>query len=159
MDILDKIDKLEQHYAQGTLSEAEFKSAKEKLLNQEPKFSSTSDGASIYGVEEKTWCALMHLSQLLYFSGVGIVLPIAMFLLGSNQSDLVRRHGHRMMNWIISTVIYAAIGGLLCFLFIGIPLLIILMLLAIAFPIIAAVKANQGEVWTYPLTIKIFDED
>ena len=159
MDILDKIEKLEQHYARGTLSEAEFQTAKEQLLNEKQKFSSASKEGFIFGVEEKTWCALMHLSQLLYLSGVGIVIPIAMFILGNNSSALVRRHGHRMMNWIISSLIYAVVGGLLCFLFIGIPMLIILMLLALIFPIIAAIKANQGEVWTYPLTIKIFDED
>ena len=159
MDILDKIEKLEQHYARGTLSEAEFQTAKAQLLNGEPKFSSKPDDGIIYGLEEKTWCALMHLSQLLYFSGVGIVIPIAMFILGSNQSYLVRRHGHRMMNWIISTLIYAVVGGVLCFVAIGIPILIILMILAVVFPIIAAVKSNQGEVWDYPLTIKFFDED
>ena len=82
-----------------------------------------------------------------------------MFILGSNQSSLVRRHGHRMMNWIISTIIFAVVGGVLCFVAIGVPILIILMILAVVFPIIAAVKANQGEVWDYPLTIKFFDED
>ena len=159
MDILDKIERLEQLYTRGTLCDAEFRSAKKKLLNEEQKFPSTSDEGIIYGVEEETWCALMHLSQLLYFSGVGIVIPIAMFILGNNESALVRRHGHRMMNWIISSLIYAVVGGLLCFVAIGIPILIILMILSIVFPIIAAVKSNQGEVWAYPLTIKIFDED
>jgi uncharacterized Tic20 family protein len=36
---------------------------------------------------------------------------------------------------------------------IGIPLLIALMVLMVVFPIIGAVKANDGKVWKYPLSI------
>jgi len=101
----------------------------------------------------------MHLSQLLAFSGVGIIAPIIMWLLGNDKSVLVRRHGNRMMNWIVSSLIYATISLILCFVFVGIPLILIVGLLTIIFPIIAAVKSNDGQVWTYPLTFKFFAED
>lgn len=160
MEITEQIEKLEQLRDRGTLSDAEFTAAKQKLLNEQSRHHiSASAAGTIHGVEEKTWCTLMHLSQLLYLSGVGIVVPIAMWILGNDQSVLVRRHGHRMMNWIISSLIYALIGLLLCFVIVGIPALFILGILSIAFPIVAAVKSNAGELWAYPLTLKFFSED
>ena len=41
----------------------------------------------------------------------------------------------------------------LAFVIIGFLLLLVLGVLSIVCPIIAAIKANNGEVWTYPLTI------
>ena len=40
------------------------------------------------------------------------------------------------------------------FLLVGFLLLPVLAVLGIVFPIIGAVKANNGEFWEYPLTIK-----
>ena len=166
MDIIEQIERLEQLHSRGTLSDIEFQSAKNKLLNEQSErtnerqnLSLPSDNGMIYGIEENTWCALMHLSQLLTFSAIGIVVPIAMWIVGNEKSAVVRRHGHRMMNWIISSLIYAVVSAILIFVFIGFPLLIILAILTVVFPIIAAVKATQGEVWSYPLTIKFFSED
>jgi uncharacterized protein len=40
--------------------------------------------------------------------------------------------------------------------FIGLPMLLTLIVVAIVFPIIGAIKANDGEVWKYPLSIPFF---
>jgi uncharacterized Tic20 family protein len=42
-------------------------------------------------------------------------------------------------------------------LIIGIPLLVAVAVLSIVFPIVAAIKASNGEVWKYPLTIRFFN--
>jgi len=168
MDFIEQIEKLEQLRTNGTLTDDEFKAAKEKLLGATAETTSAppvstaptvSPAGMIFGVEEKTWCSLMHLSQLLYPSGVGIVVPIAMWIVGTDKSDLVRRHGHRMMNWIITSLIAAAIFLPLCFVGIGVPLMFILVLLSLVFPIMAAAKSTYNELWSYPLTFKFFTED
>lgn len=41
------------------------------------------------------------------------------------------------------------------FVFIGIFLMIALGLIGIAFPIIAGIKANNGEFWRYPLILRL----
>ncbi len=64
-------------------------------------------------------------------------------------------HGKIVVNWLISAIIYLAVGVLLTFVLIGIPLLFILAGLCIVFPVIGGIKANNGEVWNYPLTIQI----
>ena len=52
-----------------------------------------------------------------------------------------------------SVLIYSVISGILMFVVIGFFLLIALGVVAVVFPIIGAMKASNGEVWKYPLTI------
>lgn len=64
-----------------------------------------------------------------------------------------------VLNWILSSLIYAVVFSILIFVLIGIPLLWALALLFLIFPIIGAIKANDGIVWPYPLSIRFFGND
>ncbi|NML66930.1 DUF4870 domain-containing protein [Hymenobacter sp. RP-2-7] len=57
---------------------------------------------------------------------------------------------------MISALIHGIVSGLLVFVLIGFSLLGILGGRSIAFPIIGAVKANEGVVWAYQLSIEFF---
>lgn len=59
-----------------------------------------------------------------------------------------------VVNWLISSLIYALVAGLLTMVLIGIPLLIALYVCGLVFPIIGGIRANNGELWKYPLTIE-----
>jgi uncharacterized Tic20 family protein len=50
----------------------------------------------------------------------------------------------------------AAVSALLVIVVVGILLLMVLGILMIAFPIVGGIKANNGEVWRYPLPIPFF---
>jgi len=102
---------------------------------------------------------LLHLSQLLALmtGGLGIVAPIVMWAIAKDKSPQVDRHGKIVLNWIISCLIYGAVSVILIAVIIGALLLIVLGILAIVFPIIGAMKANNdGTAWDYPLSIKFF---
>jgi uncharacterized membrane protein len=72
----------------------------------------------------------------------------------AGRSEILDEHGKNVVNWIISGIIYAIVSGLLIPICgVGIVPLIALGVVAIVFPIIGGVKANNGEVWKYPLTI------
>ena len=105
-----------------------------------------------------TYLMFMHLSQFCGFiiPGLGFVAPIVLWLTNKDASIEVDRHGKNIVNFMISMFIYFAIAGLLCFVLIGIPMLIILGILEFVFIILAAIKANQGEYWPYPLAIPFF---
>ena len=81
MDFIEQIEKLDRLRAQGAISDAEFDTAKRKMLSEDE--TQISDG-TIHGIEAKTWCTIMDLSQLLTFFGVGIIAPIIMCLLGND---------------------------------------------------------------------------
>jgi uncharacterized Tic20 family protein len=85
----------------------------------------------------------------------GVVVPILIWQLKKAELPGLDVHGINAVNWMISALIYAVACVILTFVIIGGPLLIVLCVLGVVFPIIAAIKANNGEVWQYPLTIQV----
>jgi uncharacterized Tic20 family protein len=59
-----------------------------------------------------------------------------------------------VVNWLISSLIYFVVSLVLAIVLIGILGLVALGIMSIVFPIIGGIKANNGELWEYPLTIK-----
>ena len=51
-------------------------------------------------------------------------------------------------------LIYDAVALILCFILIGIPILILLWILNTVFVIVASIKASEGQLYRYPLTIR-----
>lgn len=164
--ISDEIERLIQLRNSGALSEEEFQQAKSRVLNGQPQpvFSQPpgdigTPSGLICGLDSKLWCTLMHASQLLTWTGVGIVAPLVMWIVGKNESKEANRHGLVILNWMLSSVVYAVLSVLLSFIVIGIPMLFVLGALHIIFPIIGTLQASSGKLWRYPLSINFFDPD
>ncbi|GAB4388214.1 MAG: DUF4870 domain-containing protein [Thermodesulfovibrionales bacterium] len=105
-----------------------------------------------------TWGMLCHLSALSGIVGIpfGHLLgPLLVWLLKRNEFPFVDAQGKESLNFQISMTIYALIALFLVFSFIGIPAFIVLALLDVVFVIAAAVKANSGKAYRYPLTLRI----
>jgi uncharacterized Tic20 family protein len=111
---------------------------------------------SLQTPEHKQMGLFLHLSQLLgvVFPVAGIVVPIVLWQTQKDKIPALDPHGKMVINWMISCFIYAVISIPLMFVLIGIPIFIALMVVSIVFPIIGGIKANNGEFWEYPLTIK-----
>jgi uncharacterized protein len=107
--------------------------------------------------EARQWALFLHLSQLAGYiiPLLGLIAPIVIWQIKKEEYPILDLHGKVVVNWIISELIYAAIGFVLMFVVIGIPILAVLGVLAIVFPIIGGIKANNGELWHYPMTINI----
>lgn len=111
-----------------------------------------------WGMEENVFIMLMHLSQLTGFiiPFGGLILPIVMWATNKDQSENINKHGKVVLNWVISSTIYCVVAFMLIALVIGIPLLIGLCITSLVFIVIGAIKANNGELWPYPISIKFF---
>ena len=111
-----------------------------------------------WGMNEKSFCMLLHLSQLagMVLPGAGLVLPIVMWATEKDNSTLIDEQGKVVLNWMISSLLYSFVSAFLCFFLVGIPLLAVLLVLIFVFPIIGGIKANEGIVWKYPLSISFF---
>lgn len=109
-----------------------------------------------WGMNENTFCMLMHLSQFAAGSGLGVILPIVMWATNKDQSPTIDRHGKNIFNFMLSILIYGFVSGILCIFLVGFLMLAALAIVYIVFPILAAVKANNGEYWEYPLCIRFF---
>jgi uncharacterized Tic20 family protein len=106
--------------------------------------------------EERQMGMFIHLSQLanIIIFPVGIILPIVLWQTQKEKMPALDAHGKEAVNWMISETIYMIASIVLIFVIIGIVLLPVVALLGIIFPIIGGIKANNGELWHYPLAIR-----
>jgi len=98
----------------------------------------------------------LHLSQLagLIVPFAGIIVPVVIWQTQKDKIPALDAHGKMVTNWMISALIYSAVSVILMFVLVGFLTMLTVIIMAIVFPIIGAVKANNGELWEYPLTIK-----
>ncbi|HWL10892.1 MAG TPA: DUF4870 domain-containing protein [Planctomicrobium sp.] len=106
----------------------------------------------------RTWAMAIHLSQLANFVVPlgGIVAPIVIWQVQKDKMPSLDEHGKIVVNWMLSLLIYFMIAFALVFVLIGFAVMAVLGALAVVFPIIGGIKANQGEVWRYPGSIRFF---
>lgn len=109
------------------------------------------------GPEARKWATVSHAIALvgLLANGIGFLLgPLIVWLVKRNDDPFIDEQGKEAVNFQITMLIAAAISGILTFVLIGIPLLIVVGLCMIVFPIIGAVKAGDGVHYRYPLSIR-----
>jgi uncharacterized protein len=151
MSISGELEKLQQLRQSGAITEEEFATAKAKLFN------ASQNTAPPVDLEQQTrqWAMFLHLSQLAGFIVPfgGLIVPIIIWQIKKAELPGIDVHGKNVINWIISAVIYGIVSFILIFVVVGIPLLVALAVVGIVFPIIGGIKASNGEVWKYPLTI------
>jgi uncharacterized Tic20 family protein len=99
------------------------------------------------------WLHLSQFANVILFP-LGIVAPIIIWQTQKDKLPGLDAHGKMVVNWMISATIYAFASILLMFVLIGFLTIIAVGLMGIIFPIIGAIKANNGELWDYPMTIK-----
>jgi uncharacterized Tic20 family protein len=159
MSLADDIAKLNELKQSGAISEQEYEEAKASLLAKNrptgQKFKETVNGLSS---DVNMWGMFIHLSQ---FCGyiiplAGLIVPIVLWQIKKDEAEILDRHGRIVLNWICTAIIYGIVCILLSFIIIGIPLLVALGVVAIVFPIIGAIKANNGEAWPYPCSLNFF---
>lgn len=106
--------------------------------------------------DERMWAMFCHLSTLsgCFFPMGSILGPLVVWLIKKDEYALVDDQGKEALNFQISVMIWALIAGLLCIVLIGIPLIIALVVFDFVVTIMAAIQANQGNCYRYPMTIR-----
>lgn len=114
-------------------------------------------GMEVIDKDSRTFGMLCHLLALTTYIGIpfgNILGPLVIWLLKRETSPFVDDQGKEALNFNISMTIYGFICAVLIFVLIGIFLLIILGIAHVILTILAAVKANNGEAYRYPFTIR-----
>jgi uncharacterized Tic20 family protein len=110
--------------------------------------------------EERTWAMIAHLSAFAYYiTGIGhIVGPLIVWLSKRDGRPFVDDQAKEALNFQISLTIYVIAAVIMCFTVIlavvGIPILIGIHAFQVVCIIIAAIKANDGVAFRYPLSIR-----
>lgn len=107
--------------------------------------------------EDKQLLVLTHLSQLLDFvTGVGgFIVPLVLWLTKKDEIEGMDVHGKAILNFRISMFLYLllCIPGILL-LGLGIIGMIVIGIMSFAYPIVNAIRVNEGKEPKYPFSIE-----
>ncbi|MFT3797570.1 MAG: DUF4870 domain-containing protein [Microbacterium sp.] len=99
--------------------------------------------------DEKLWATLVHVGGIFF----GFLPALIGYLVLKDRGPFVREHTATALNFQLTMLIAEIVSGILIFVIIGIFTLIAVGIVILVFSIIAAVKANQGQRYTYPMSI------
>jgi hypothetical protein len=80
--------------------------------------------------------------------------PLVIWLIKKDEFEYVKSQGREALNFQISMAIYCLIGALTICIGIGVIVLIAIGIVDLVFIIIAAIAANEGKDYKYPITIR-----
>ena len=102
--------------------------------------------------DSRGWAVAAHLLPLasIYVFGALIV-----WLIKRDEDPFVEEHAREALNFQLSMMIYAAVSFILILVIVGIVMLAVLAIVFLVFMIIAAVKAANGEMYLYPMTMRM----
>lgn len=98
--------------------------------------------------EERNMALLSHVLTLI----VWIIAPLVIYLVKKDESGFVAAHAKESLNFQITIVL---VGILMFISIIGIFLLWILGIIWTVLVIVATIKASEGKMYRYPLTLRL----
>lgn len=116
-------------------------------------------GSAAYGLgkvsasDDKLMCVLCHALPIV----TTLVAPLIIWLVKKDESPAVDAHGKETLNFHISILIYVAVGVIAMFASCGFLFFLPLVVgvFGLVMSIIGSVKAGNGELLRYPLTIRL----
>jgi uncharacterized protein len=109
--------------------------------------------------DDKTWALIAHFGGAagMFIGGaaLGWVAPLIAMVAKGNESPTVRAHAVAALNFQLLWSIIGAIGYATLCLFIGFLILPVAGLIGVIFGIIAGVRANDGQLYNYPLSVNL----
>ncbi|GAA3757057.1 DUF4870 domain-containing protein [Microbacterium kribbense] len=101
--------------------------------------------------DERLWATLIHVGGI-FFEFIPALIG---YLALKDRGPFIRAHARTALNFQLTMLIAEVIGWITVLVLIGIVILVAVYIVRIVFSIVAAVKANRGEWYTYPLTIPL----
>jgi len=100
--------------------------------------------------DEKLWSTLIHIGGIF----LGFIPALVGYLVLKDRGPFVRAHTRTALNFQITMHIGYFLGAILTVAGIGFLLMIAVGVLVLVFSIIAAIAANKGQTYKYPLTFE-----
>jgi len=99
--------------------------------------------------DEKMWATLIHIASIF----VGFWAPLIGYLVLKDRGPFIRQHTTTALNFHLTMAIGLLAGIVLSFIGIGFLLIFAVYVLMIIFGIMAAMAANNGQYYRYPVAI------
>jgi len=100
--------------------------------------------------DARTWAMLCHLLAIF----TGFIAPLVIWLMKKDEDVFIDSHGKEALNFQITVAIAMIVSWLLLFAVIGCVLMPAVCIVNIIFCILATMKANSGEPYRYPVSIR-----
>ncbi len=120
----------------------QFKGVVESNVTEQPESMITND--------DRTMALLAHIGGIL----TGFLVPLIIWLIKKDQSEFVDHHGREALNFQITVIIAFFISAILTYVLIGCFMFAAVWIGDIVFGVLAAVAANKGEWYRYPISIR-----
>jgi uncharacterized Tic20 family protein len=106
--------------------------------------------------EERNLAMFVHLCTFagFFFPFGNFIAPIVAWQLKKGVMRFVEDQAKEALNFQLSMWLYLVIGAVLILAIIGIPILIFLGIYYVVISILAAIRANAGEWYRYPMIIR-----
>ena len=118
------------------------------------------EGYDLPDKEARMWAMWCHLAAIVGYLGIpfgNVIGPFVVWMLKRDTDPFVDSQGKESLNFQISLTIYAMVSLLLCLLLIGFILLPVVIVGGLIFTIIGAIKANDGEDYSYPFAMHLIE--
>lgn len=99
--------------------------------------------------DERLWATLIHVGGILF----GFVPSLIGYLVLKDRGAFIREHTGAALNFQLTMLIATFVASALMLVLIGFLLLPVVGIVIVVFSIIAALAANRGEPYRYPLSI------
>lgn len=106
----------------------------------------------------RRWAMLCHYSAFFWFLApmIGNVLgPLIVWQLKKDLDPFVDEQGKEALNFQITVSLALMVCGLLAWVLIGFPLMLLVSAVALVLTIIAGIKANEGQNYRYPFSWRL----
>jgi uncharacterized Tic20 family protein len=107
--------------------------------------------------DARLWGMMVHLAALAgYLIPFGnLIGPFVIWQIKKDQMPFVDDQGKEAINFQITLMLAMLVAGILVIVLIGFVLMPVLALIALVFIVIAGVKANSGERYRYPFSLRL----
>jgi uncharacterized Tic20 family protein len=100
--------------------------------------------------DQRLWSTLVHVGGIFF----GFWAPLIGYLVFKDRGDFVRKHSATALNFQITMTLAAIVGAVLTLILVGILVIVAVWALEIILSIMAAIAANNGQPYKYPVAIE-----
>lgn len=113
-------------------------------------------GGAQLTASERTWGGAAHWSALVAaFVAMAFLGPLLVMLIKGNESAYIRAQAVEALNFQLSILMYGVVSFVLIFVLVGFLLLPIVGLMWLVLTILGSIRSANGDLYRYPLTIRI----
>ncbi|MBB1197559.1 DUF4870 domain-containing protein [Curtobacterium sp. MCLR17_043] len=104
--------------------------------------------------DQRLWATLTHIGGIFF----NFIAPLVAYLVLRDRGGFVREHTRVALNFHITMGIAYVVGSLTSVFGVGVLIVLAAGIVSLIFSIMAAIAANQGQFYRYPLSIEFIKQ-